>query len=88
MLSMLSVGGTISLCRRHAPDPSGYGDTLYNMGQGVSFVTSKFSAAGLDPIVRQIKVRGKRPRCYAEFRDSDTIPCGCVGGYSIIQLRS
>ena len=39
------------LNRMHAPDPSGYGDTLYNMGQGISFVTSKFSAAGLDPTV-------------------------------------
>ena len=43
--------GVECLSRRHAPDPSGYGDTLYNMGQGVSFETSKFSAAGLDPTV-------------------------------------
>ena len=43
--------GVECLSTRRAPDPSGYGDTLYNMGQGVSFVTSKFSAAGLDPTV-------------------------------------
>ena len=43
--------GVECLSRMHAPDPSGYGDTLYNMGQGISFVTSKFSPAGLDPTV-------------------------------------
>ena len=80
---VLTRGGNGS--RRHAPDPSGYGDTLYNMGQGVSFVTSKFSAAGLGPIVRRIKLR-----CVANdqgaMRSSGTRIRG--GGYSIIQFRS
>ena len=48
--------------------------TPYWVKQGVSFVSSQLSAAGL--IVRQIKMRSLRPRC----RDSDTV---CVWGGGI-----
>ena len=87
--------GVECLSRRQAPDPSGYGDTLYKLTRSFSCDLKIFRSWLRPPLRPYRSPNGARQAttvlCGVQGLGYHTV-CVCVcaggGGYSIIQLRS